>query len=839
MLKRYNFCYFVLISLNFIELHADSASQLNEEILRVDCYLDPFYSDHPRPMRVTMRHIEGNGIGYNQGYSTIEGFLTPWKGGSWVPFLDLRGHVFNGGQLAANAGLGARYLTDSRVWGMNSYYDYRHTSHQHYNQVSVGVESFGEIWDFRVNGYCPVGEKRSSFFGIKFEEFKGHWMILSLKREFAMGGANAEVAAHVDCFKKFPLYFAAGPYYLKGQGKTAWGGELRAAVDIFDYVRIEGNTSYDTIFRWIGQGQLSLIIPFGKRRVVKQVGRNFCSADLTLEKRAMQNVDRSEIIPVDRERKKSTAIDPVTGNPYFFWFVNGSGHSDGTFESPYHELSTAEEYSRPGDVIYVFPGNGSSYDMNGSSGGLLMKDNQKLFGSGTLHKLDTQYGGITIPQFTKNLPTVTNTSTNMSGSPTAVITLANTCEVAGMHITGTDVGFGIVSAGLLASGVAGGIVRDNIINVTSQNTGIYGIAMINSGDEAAVSIFNNEISGIDTYTSSFGYSFGIWVRNFGSGATLSLSNNSISNIDNHASVLGGDSFAIFAENGDTGAAVFSILNNNISNINNHLSGSGTGYSLGIYVENMGTKPAIFSVLNNSVSNIDNYGDGTGYSYGIWGRNFSTEAATFSISNNSVSNIDNHALGDDDSTGIYVENGVTGAVTFSLSNNEISSIDNHTSGNGNSYGIFTGNVNTSAAFSLLNNRVSSIDNHASGSGNSYGILTQIIAAGTGCSFFDNRISNIDNQASGGGISYGIFAENLLTGATLSLLNNRVSEVSNNGILLVNFPSGDICVTLTDNSAPPSIQLINEVGGTFILDLSSRNNWPVPIETGSINEGTCSP
>ena len=178
-----------------------------------------------RPMRVTARHIEGNGVGYNQGYTTLEGFFSPvhpWE--FWVPFLDLRGHVFNSGKLAANAGMGIRYLTSSRVYGVNAYYDYRNTHHQHYNQVSAGLETLGKMWDFRINGYLPVGTKTSSFYRTKFEEFKGNSIIISRKRELALKAANAEVGFHLDHFKHVPFYFAAGPYYLTGQGKTSWGG---------------------------------------------------------------------------------------------------------------------------------------------------------------------------------------------------------------------------------------------------------------------------------------------------------------------------------------------------------------------------------------------------------------------------------------------------------------------------------------------------------------------------------------------------------------------------------------------------------------------------------------
>ena len=78
--------------------------------------------------RISIRHIESKGIGYNQGYTTLEGFFVPIPSlnTGWVPFLDLRGHLFNDGKPAANGGLGLRYV-DSRVWGGNIYYDYRKT----------------------------------------------------------------------------------------------------------------------------------------------------------------------------------------------------------------------------------------------------------------------------------------------------------------------------------------------------------------------------------------------------------------------------------------------------------------------------------------------------------------------------------------------------------------------------------------------------------------------------------------------------------------------------------------------------------------------------------------
>ena len=42
------------------------------------------------------------------GYTTLEGFGIYDKNPNFMPFLDLRGHVFNSGKLAGNFGIGGR-----------------------------------------------------------------------------------------------------------------------------------------------------------------------------------------------------------------------------------------------------------------------------------------------------------------------------------------------------------------------------------------------------------------------------------------------------------------------------------------------------------------------------------------------------------------------------------------------------------------------------------------------------------------------------------------------------------------------------------------------------------
>src|SRR3984885_1692472 len=149
------------------------------------------------PERVEAKHIESKGIGYKEGYSTLEGFFTipSTLEKNWVPFLDIRAHVFNDGRPAVNAGIGLRHLA-SWVVGANLYYDYRKTSRFHYNQVGAGLEALGRIWNFRINGYFPVGKKESKPYNFEFGGFKGNSLIIENQKEFAMTRGIAELAPH-------------------------------------------------------------------------------------------------------------------------------------------------------------------------------------------------------------------------------------------------------------------------------------------------------------------------------------------------------------------------------------------------------------------------------------------------------------------------------------------------------------------------------------------------------------------------------------------------------------------------------------------------------------------
>ncbi len=576
--------------------------------------------DGPRHNWVNVRYTSPKGIGYNTGYTTLAGFFAPthFYNDAWVPFLDLRGHVFDNGKLASNVGVGVRYLSSSRIWGGNLYYDFRNTKRKNYNQISLGLESLGDVWDYRINGYLPVSTNKSSYYDAQFDSFSGHSMLIRRKRQFAMGGFNGEVGVHFDQIKKAPIYVAGGPYYLIGSDQATWGGKLRARVDLFDdWVSIEANTGYDHFFKWTGQGQFSINIPFGPKAKVMAKGNRSCNTLMALNKRAIQPVDREEIIPVGKKSITSTAIDPSTGEPFFFLFVDNTSHSAGTYESPYNTLANAESNSSSRDIIYIFPGDGTT---TGLDAGVTLKDYQKLWGTGIAHSLDTTAGSILIPAQSGGTfnglvysPTITNMGT--------VVTLGNGNEVSGLFlqngamadaisvsnktnatvsnctIAGANAQGGI---GVSATELAGTLAINNCI--LNQNTAI---ALSNSTTNLQANITNSSFSGgDDSTTSSILWSLsdaaqGVLTANnntFDSSyiaITVSPSNTSTiaATINNNS--IGAGGYGIYINGSDTAAENININGNTINT-----------YYQSVIISDGGVLSAILS--NNTMNSTEDY-----------------------------------------------------------------------------------------------------------------------------------------------------------------------------------------------------------------------------------------
>ena len=791
-------------------------------------------------MRLTARHIESKGVGYNTGYTTVEGFfggfISDMKG---LPFLDLRGHVFNDGKLAANAGIGIRGLIGCRIYGVNAYYDYRDTRKSHYNQASAGLETLGERWDFRINGYLPVGDKKSHPYYPKFHSFTGHKMLISRKYEFAMKGADAELGFHFCRSHNWEMYAAAGPYYFIGPiGRPAWGGKARINAKWKDLIVVELSNTYDRVFHDNVQGQISFNLPFGPRPKVQKRDSNCfdsCKFINTISDRFVQPVVRDEIIVVDARRKTSVAKDPGTGKPFNFIFVDNTSSSAGTFESPYPSLAAAETNSTTTDVIYVFPGDGTTKNMDL---GIALKDSQRLLGSGTAHPIPTTAGTVTIPPLTSSMPVIQNI-----GGDT--VTLANNNIIAGMYIlhgnggTGDGInqptsGFNVgiynntiqtITTGASLSGI-------NLTNVTGNvdivgnhfNQGVSsGFASntsisITSSDlqKANHSIKNNQALddvGINiNLTDCSNFNFDISGNNFTSSfeiltATIDTSTQAMTNsisIDNNYCITPNVN-AIVMHFG--GASLNSAPVTNVSLTNNTIISQGTSRSGSAPIVLSGNSQTALSYINNQIISAQN---------AIFINGGVTSKVSLNIENNSL-------------TG---DNSDTIAFNVLSSNYFNANITNNT--------INNTNLNSLINFETINNGTNSfvISNNTM----SNGINGIVYTSNAGNNTFTITNNNFSNQLNNS-ISVSASGTN-----TFEIAGNTFSAMLDQAVFATNSDGANMCISFINNvatpiaplgSAPDVAYVFKQQSGAgpsaFILD-ARKNIGEIDI-IGTVFSGTC--
>lgn len=430
----------------------------------------------------SLRHREANGIGYSTGYTSLDLFYTPSANGNYYPFLDLRAHVFNDGRPAFNTGLGLRYLPDCTdiVYGINAYWDYRQAKHSAIHQASLGLEFLWPRFDIRLNSYVPFNRHKKGFRN-GFSGFQGNNAFFFRKYELAMWGGDLALGYWLYKGCNVGLYTALDGYYFHGDyGKQAGGGLLRAKVNWSDYFTVEGQVSYDSLFKWIGQGEVALHFPFGGsvKRTERRV-RNCCDL-IDIEQRLTQRPDRFEIIVTSTHKKHARALDPVTGKPLKFIFVSNTSSSNGTFESPFPTLAQAVAAAAIGDAIYIFPGDGTNKGLDTST---ILKDRQFLIGSGAAIEMETRFGYIRLPKQTDLLPLIDVSSTD------AVI-LANQNTISGLQIMSRAAGGSAIKS------------THPVVDLSVLNCKLAGLGTAGKGISASLdgklTIQDNEIFGNDT-----------------------------------------------------------------------------------------------------------------------------------------------------------------------------------------------------------------------------------------------------------------------------------------------------------------------------------------------------
>ncbi len=457
----------------------------------------------PSSFRFSTVHREAKGIGYNEGYTSFNGFLAFTSIKNWHPFFDIRTHFFNDWNVAANAGFGLRYQPNSlkTIFGVNGFFDYRHTKHSVFEQAGAGFEVLGTKWESRINGYFPI-IKKTNLYEVAFTNFSVNSALFAVNQDLAFSGYDISLGRTLIQKQYYTLSSTLGGYmFFADFNKSAKGGLLKLKTTISRYFSVEVQTSYDSLFKGILQGQGALNIPFGKKIKARKKGLS-CNDQFALAQRLAEPVDRFEIIVTDSYNIQTIAKNPHTGNDLHIVFVdNTNSGGDGTAENPYGTLLDAELSSKKDQMIYVYGGTSTT---TGMDVGITLKDRQWLQGSSRPFITLTPYGFDTVPAQTKNWPTIGNTLGN-------TVTLANGNIITGINIIASPIastnaiyGFNITDFTASYNTCAGAPLYDfslanpsGIISISHNNSysknGIY----LSTTKDVTLNIQNNLFSNKD------------------------------------------------------------------------------------------------------------------------------------------------------------------------------------------------------------------------------------------------------------------------------------------------------------------------------------------------------
>lgn len=275
------------------------------------------------PPRLTLRHDFGDGVGYTRGFSYLEGFIPlDQPTDQSLLFGDLRVVNFDDqNRWEFNAGGGYRDYADplDAVWGVNAFYDGRHTDHHFFHQVGIGAEALFKRWEFRCNGYFIVGENQKLASESVVPAVVGSQLIFDRirVREVAMGGLDAEFGVRLPVLTRFDSRIYAGFYHYSAEGMQSANG-VRGRLEAWpcDYCSIHFAIQNDGLFDTTVNGGLAL--HFGARHARSDPDAG--SVESRLGQRVVRDVDIVIAQRADHDRYHfalKPAVDPpkTTGDP--------------------------------------------------------------------------------------------------------------------------------------------------------------------------------------------------------------------------------------------------------------------------------------------------------------------------------------------------------------------------------------------------------------------------------------------------------------------------------------------------------------------------------------------
>ncbi|WP_299414105.1 hypothetical protein [Acaryochloris sp. IP29b_bin.148] len=686
----------------------------------------------------------------------LETFLPIWqKPGQALTFFEGRLLLDDRANPGGNIIFGHRKYSDrlNRTFGGHLGFDIRNTDNSTFQQLGIGLESFGDDLDLHLNGYWPVGNTRrqvgQSFFNRALQlngppRFGGNALLLDLQeerritRQFeeALAGVDFEVGTQLLSFKNGgELRAYVGPYFLhSGNRGNTFGGRLRLQLQPTRNISTGVGIQHDEFFGTHVLGSLTFTFP-GNRPKGPIAAENQVVARMGSSVNRNNNVvvDTQTDVQIQVANRTVEAINPATGQPWFFNHVNlGLGNSDGTFESPFGTMAEALAATRGdgNDIVYVAQGT------NPGIPAFTIPNNVQVLSRGPVQQIAVaSIQSQLSPSNTLNLGTVqlpfsgTGTLPQVNGT----VTMGNDTVLSGFDVN-VDGG-----PALVVNNITSATVKDSTLTSTNSTTDgitIDGVTGTFNLSDTLVTITNPANNGIT-------------VANVDpTTGEVQINAKSGSKITGRGVVLGNNTTLSGFEINFTGAAIQASNVQNIR-IKNNRTTNGTGIFLNnisgdiIVTDNFieaGNDAIVTSLTDVAISNLDISGNEILALDG--GGNFedpmfifvlgTTQIDRATISNNTITS---DGFGD---IGILLETSGTSRIQeLAISNNTITT--------GPSNGILV-NVNNSSQISnatFSNNTITSEADGIAFNVNSTGQMSNSTISGNTITATDDSIEILDS------------------------------------------------------------------------------------------------
>lgn len=310
-------------------------------------------------------------------------------------FADARFFTSNDLDFGGNLGFGYRYLQSDwdRVLGINFYYDNDQTTGKMFQQVGFGLESYGEILDFRSNFYFPVGDTEQNISSsLANARFVNNMLMFDRLRKIGESMPGADIEAGVRLYGDFArdhnLRLYGGFYHFQGSTLDDINGyRIRFEGSINDYITAQTEYTNDPTY---GSNVIiggAIQFSGGSPRERTSSGRN--TAKLMRYPQRNYNV----ITPTERVADVGLiALNPLNLQPLNVQVVdsNAGGGGNGTTANPWNTIAAAQ--AAGADIIFVNAGSQFISSINLNAG-------DRIYGGGANNYLNVNgYGPLLLPQ---------------------------------------------------------------------------------------------------------------------------------------------------------------------------------------------------------------------------------------------------------------------------------------------------------------------------------------------------------------------------------------------------------------------------------------------------------